>query len=131
LKSVLAGTPVMASGLAGSAPSFCALGSAWRGDSGATTGRWPFRELPDASMSRRDRLGALAQEAGMARPGLTDDQVARVPLFEGLSKRQLAQVASLMNSRPISSLVRKNRASRKLDPDKALRDAPSIGVCDL
>jgi CRP/FNR family transcriptional regulator, cyclic AMP receptor protein len=39
----------------------------------------------------------------MAPPGLTDDRLARVPLFEGLSKRQLAQVSSLMTSVELSA----------------------------
>ncbi len=32
----------------------------------------------------------------MARRGSTDERLARVPLFEGLSRKQLSQIASLM-----------------------------------
>jgi hypothetical protein len=34
----------------------------------------------------------------MARQGVTDDRLARVALFEGLSKRQLAHISGLMTS---------------------------------
>jgi hypothetical protein len=34
----------------------------------------------------------------MARQGLTDDRLVRVPLFDGLSRRQLQQISSLMTA---------------------------------
>jgi len=39
----------------------------------------------------------------MDRRRLTDDRLARVPLFEGLSKRQLAQISGLMTSVELSA----------------------------
>src|SRR5262245_46284389 len=39
----------------------------------------------------------------MDRQGLTDATLARVPLFKGLSKRELAQISSLMTSVELSA----------------------------
>jgi CRP/FNR family transcriptional regulator, cyclic AMP receptor protein len=44
---------------------------------------------------RRERL-VVSEEAGMARQRSTDERLARVPLFDGLSKKQLSQISSLM-----------------------------------
>jgi CRP-like cAMP-binding protein len=75
----------------------------WSSDSGATTGSITVPVgLGDAECEDAADLKA-AQEAGMARPGLTDDRLARIPLFEGLSKRQLAQISSLMTSVELSA----------------------------
>ena len=46
----------------------------------------------------------LAQEAGMARLGLTDDKLARVPLFKGLSKRQLSSRIMAAMARRLAEL---------------------------
>jgi hypothetical protein len=43
--------------------------------------------------TRKTRSG---KEARMARQESTDERLARIPLFEGLSKQQLSQVSSLM-----------------------------------
>jgi CRP-like cAMP-binding protein len=57
-------------------------------------------EAPNAKTGQTWRL---AQEASMARPGLSDDRLARVPLFKGLSKGQLAEISGLMTCVEISA----------------------------
>src|SRR5262249_21350897 len=54
-------------------------------------------ELQDARDLR------LTQEAGMARPGPTDERRARVRLFDGLSRRQLERISRLMTSVELST----------------------------
>jgi CRP/FNR family cyclic AMP-dependent transcriptional regulator len=46
-------------------------------------------------VARHARLYA-GEEAGMAWQGLTDERLGRVPLFDGLSKKQLSRISSLM-----------------------------------
>jgi CRP/FNR family transcriptional regulator, cyclic AMP receptor protein len=45
---------------------------------------------------RRERLVPVDEEAGMARLDSSDERLARVPLFAGLSKEQLRRIGSLM-----------------------------------
>jgi CRP/FNR family transcriptional regulator, cyclic AMP receptor protein len=72
----------------------------------------------------------------MARQGLTDERLARVPLFEGLSKRQLAQISSLMTCVELSAgkvLARQGEIGREfvilLDGEvEVARDGKVIAV---
>jgi CRP/FNR family transcriptional regulator, cyclic AMP receptor protein len=57
---------------------------------------WRARRDDSIGATCRDAKDSVRKEARMAPQESTDERLARIPLFEGLSKKQLSQVSSLM-----------------------------------